>query len=66
MNVPYNNGKVQIGKYYQKPQYVEQDSDMLTIQGWLIGDNKQARINYWANVGYIALLVISIIIGLIT
>ena len=45
MNVPYNNGKVQIGKYYQKPQYVEQDSDMLIIQGWLIGDNKKARID---------------------
>jgi hypothetical protein len=66
MNVPYNNGKVQIGKYYQKPQYVEQDSDMLVIQGWLIGNNKQARINYWANKAYIALLVISIIVALLT
>lgn len=57
MNVPYNNGKVQIGKYYQKPYYVEEDRDMLTIQKWLIGDPKQARINYWTNVCYMALIV---------
>lgn len=59
MNIPYNTGKVEIGKYYQKPQYVEQDSDMITIQGWFIGSNQEARRNKLANGAYIALLVIA-------
>lgn len=65
MNVPYNNGKVQIGKYYQKPQYVEEDLDMIRIQGWLIGDNQEARIKYWANVSYCGLLLVAIILSVI-
>lgn len=64
MNIPYNNGKVCIGKYYQKPQYVEQDSDMLTIQGWLIGDNKYARINRIANISYVFLLGCALILAI--
>jgi hypothetical protein len=58
MNVPYNTGKVEIGKYYQKPLNVEQDADMIAIQGWLIGDAKQARIKYWTNFAYICLLLV--------
>lgn len=58
MNVPYNTGKVEIGKYYQKPCHVEQDDDMIAIQGWLIGDNKQAKQRYWANVFYAMTLVV--------
>jgi hypothetical protein len=65
MNVPYNNGKVSIGKYYQKPYYVEQDDDMIAIQGWLIGDNKGAMQRYWANVVYTTVIVLMIIIGFI-
>lgn len=65
MNVPYNNGKIQIGKYYQKPQYVEEDSDMLKIQNALIGDRRQARIKFYANVSYCFALVISVILGVI-
>lgn len=38
MNVPYNNGKVSIGKYYQPPKYIETDPDMLEIQSYLIHD----------------------------
>lgn len=38
MNIPYNNGKVQIGKYYVPPKYIETDPDMLLIQSYLIGD----------------------------
>jgi hypothetical protein len=57
MNTPYNTGKVEIGKYYQKPYYVEQDEDMLAIQGWLIGDNKQARRERYADIIYCCLLV---------
>lgn len=65
MNVPYNNGKVQIGKYYQKPPYVEEDPDMIAIQGWLLGDNKAANRAYWANVAYCWLLAIAIFFGVI-
>lgn len=65
MNVPYNTGKVEIGKYYQKPYYVEQDNDMISIQGWLIGDNKQARQRYWANFVYGITLLTMAVIGLI-
>lgn len=66
MNVPYNNGKIQIGKYYQKPYYVEQDDDMIAIQGWLLGDNKQARQRYWANFAYTVALVLMIAIMVIS
>ncbi len=65
MNVPYNTGKVEIGKYYQKPSNVEQDDDMIAIQGWLIGDNKGARQRYWANVVYAITLIVMAVIGLI-
>jgi hypothetical protein len=57
MNVPYNNGKVQIGKYYQKPQYVEYDQDMLLLQESLVGDVKAIRRNKLYNIIYVAVLV---------
>jgi hypothetical protein len=65
MNVPYNNGKVQIGKYYQKPYYVEQDPDMIRVQSWLLGNDREARIRYWVNVAYCCFLIFSIIVGVI-
>ena len=65
MRTPYNTGKVQIGKYYQPPKYVEQDSDMITIQGWLIGENREARRNRLANLSYIVLLVVSTIVAIL-
>jgi hypothetical protein len=65
VNTPYNNGKVQIGKYYQPPKYVEQDPDMILIQGWFIGDNKAARRRYWANFAYIVLLVVTFVLMLL-
>jgi hypothetical protein len=65
MQTPYNNGKIQIGKYYQPPKYVEQDSDMLTIQGWLIGESREAKRNRLANLAYMALLVVSVIVGIL-
>ena len=49
MITPYNNGKIQIGKYYQPPKYVEQDADMLLIQSYLIQDPKLLRREYWLN-----------------
>ncbi len=65
MNIPYNTGKVEIGKYYQRPQYVERDRDMITIQGWLIGSNRTALMDYWANVAYCVLLAVAVVLGVI-
>jgi hypothetical protein len=45
MNTPYNTGKVQIGKYYQKPLRTEQDDDMILLQGYLLGKSKTARMD---------------------
>ena len=56
MNVPYNNGKVSIGKYYQKPQYVEYDDDMLTIQASMIFKRSYFRTQLLWKVGYGVLL----------
>jgi hypothetical protein len=64
MNTPYNTGKVEIGKYYQKPYYVEQDDDMLAIQGWLIGDSKQAKRERIANIIYCWLLVAMVFLSI--
>jgi hypothetical protein len=38
---------IQIGKYYQKPKYVEEDSDMLRLQTFLIGDPAMLKRQYW-------------------
>ena len=62
---PYDNGKVKMGIYYEPPRYVESDPDMIEIQGWFIGDNKTAKRNYWANVAYCWLLVISLVLAVI-
>ena len=62
MNTPYNTGKVQIGKYYQKPTYVEIDDDMIRVQSWLIGDSKAVRRKYWANFTYICVLVVIVLL----
>jgi hypothetical protein len=47
MNTPYNTGKVKIGCNYQPPKYVETDSDMLTIQSYLIYDPRVINRKYW-------------------
>lgn len=62
MNTPYNTGKVEIGKYYQKPYYVEQDDDMIAVQGWLIGDPAAARRKYWTNFTYICVLTVIVLL----
>ena len=56
MNVPYDNGKVKMGIYYQKPAYVEEDSDMLLIQDSLIMSTKYLKFRYWQWKIYGALL----------
>ena len=38
-SIPYTTKTgLQIGKYYQKPKYVEMDDDMLVLQTYLIYD----------------------------
>jgi hypothetical protein len=49
MNIPYDTGKVKIGIYYQKPQYVEEDMDMLRLQSYLIYDPARLKRQYWLN-----------------
>ena len=60
MNVPYNNGKISIGKYYQKPMYVEYDQDMLLLQTSLVGDVKSIRKNRLYSILYIVALLFAL------
>lgn len=60
MNVPYNNGKVKIGQFYQRPQPIyDVDKDMSLLQTSLIGDVKAVRRNRLHNLLYMALLFVS-------
>ena len=59
---PFDTGKVKIGIYYQKPKYVEYDSDMLEIQKWMIGDPDKLRREYWINVAYLIAIVFVLIV----
>ena len=65
MRTPYNTGKIKIGEFYEPPPYVEEDRDMIAIQGWFLGDNRVARRNYYANLSYCVLLAVAIIVGVI-
>ena len=49
MNTPYNTGKVNIGVYYEKPKYIEDDMDMLRLQSYLIYDPARLKREYWTN-----------------
>ena len=62
MNTPYNTGKVQIGKYYQKPLHVEQDDDMIELQGYLLGKSKAARMERIAKRIYFGMVVVCVIL----
>jgi hypothetical protein len=66
MNTPYNTGKVQIGKYYQKPLRVEQDDDMIVLQGYLLGKSRTARMERIAKRIYYGLVVICIVFMIFT
>lgn len=65
MRTPYDTGKVKIGLYYEPPKYVEQDSDMITIQGWFLGRNKAAQRERWANIAYMVVLAVAVVLGVI-
>jgi hypothetical protein len=62
MNTPYNTGKVQIGKYYQKPLNVEQDADMIELQGYLLGKSKIARMDRIAKRLYFGMVIGCIVV----
>jgi hypothetical protein len=54
---------IQIGKYYQKPKYVEEDGDMLRLQSYLIGDPAMLKRQYWISFAYkISLIFVLLII----
>ena len=61
MNIPYNTGKVQIGKYYQKPLRTEQDADMIELQGYLLGKSKTARMDRVAKRLYFGMVIVCIV-----
>ena len=62
MNTPYNTGKVEIGKYYQKPLNVEQDADMILLQGYLLGKSKTARMDRIAKRLYFGMVVLAAVL----
>lgn len=65
-NVPYDNGKIKMGINYQPPRYVEHDSDMLTLQSYLIEDPKILNFNYWANRVYLFALAFVVLVICLT
>jgi hypothetical protein len=52
-DVHLNNGKVLIGSAYYlnplKPKYIEEDTDMLNLQSYLIYDPARLKREYWMN-----------------
>ena len=66
MNIPYNTGKVQIGKYYQKPLRTEQDADMIELQGYLLGKSRTARMERMAKRIYYGLVVVCVVAMIFT
>ena len=65
MRTPYDTGKVKIGLYYEPPRYVETDPDMIVIQGWLIGDCKAAKRQRIANISYMIVLAVAVVLSVI-
>jgi hypothetical protein len=65
-NIPYMTSTgIQIGKYYQPPKYVEEDSDMLKLQSYLIEDPAMLKQQYWLGFAYKIALVIMLFIILL-
>jgi hypothetical protein len=65
MNTPYNTGKVKIGSNYQPPKYVEQDSDMLRLQSYLIYDPARLKRQYLINKFFIWLGVFVLVVAVL-
>jgi hypothetical protein len=66
MNTPYNTGKVEIGKYYQKPLRTEQDDDMIVLQGYLLGKSRTARMERMAKRIYYGMVVVCVVAMIFT
>ena len=66
MNTPYNTGKVEIGKYYQKPLRTEQDADMIELQGYLLGKSRTARMERIAKRIYYGMVVVCVVAMIFT
>jgi hypothetical protein len=61
MNVPYNNGKVKMGQFYERPlPSYDIDKDMALLQTSLIGDIKTIKREKLAWRVYMALLVFGV------
>jgi len=66
MNIPYKTKSgVQIGKYYQKPRYVEEDLDMLRLQSYLIYDPARLKRQYLINKFFIWLGVFVLVVAVL-
>lgn len=65
MRTPYDNGKIKMGIYYEPPQYVEEDRDMITIQGWFLGRNRYAKRERLATIACYILMGIAVVLGVI-
>jgi hypothetical protein len=60
--VPYTTKTgLQIGKYYKKPTYVEQDTDMLLIQSYLIYDPAMIRKHNLIRLSYSVFIIILLV-----
>jgi hypothetical protein len=53
---------IQIGKYYQPPKYVEEDTDMLRLQSYLIGDPEMLKRQYWLSFTYKMVLAFALLV----
>jgi hypothetical protein len=61
MNVPYNNGKVKMGQFYQRPQPMyDIDKDMVLLQTALIGNVKAIKKEKLYNKLYVGTLVLGV------
>ena len=59
MNIPYNNGKVEIGKYYQKDCRPEMDSDAILLQtAFLVPEGYRKR--HLSEVLYVCLVIVTL------
>jgi hypothetical protein len=62
-NTPYMTSTgIQIGKYYQKPKYIEEDNDMLKLQSFLVYDPAILKKQYWIKFAYKVSVVIGILV----
>ena len=59
MNIPYNNGKVEIGKYYQKDSRPSMDADAVLLQTAFL-DPESYRKRHLSEIIYVFLVVMTL------